>query len=249
MVTWKSDSASSRNASKGSSVRSSSSISSTGAPALLRRHRLEQRPADQELLGEQLLGQRLAVGGAHGLGGADRHHLRREVPLVDRRGAVEPFVALQPDQPASQRLGQRLGDLGLADPGLALEEQRPPELQREEHHGRKAPPGDVARAPEQRLGRVDRGGQGAHCDLSSGRRHMAARSGGNQPRPSAPAVRITGAPSPPRVARSGGACRAGTTAPRGAQRPSTGARRTTPQRARRPLNPSRTARAGRICLR
>ena len=103
IVTWKSESASSRNASNGSSVRSSSSISRTGGPSGLRLHRLEQRPADQEALGEELLGQRVPVGLALRLGGADRHHLRRKVPLVDRARRVEPLVALQPDQPPPER--------------------------------------------------------------------------------------------------------------------------------------------------
>ena len=117
--------------------------------ALLGLHRLEQRAADQEALREQLLGQRVAVGRALRLGGADRHHLRREVPLVDRARRVEALVALQPDQPAAERLAERLGDLGLADPGLALEEQRPAELQRQEDDGRKAAAGDVAGAGQQ----------------------------------------------------------------------------------------------------
>ena len=52
MVTWKSESTSSRNASNSSSARSTSSISSTGERVL--RDRLQQRPLEQERLGEDL---------------------------------------------------------------------------------------------------------------------------------------------------------------------------------------------------
>ena len=128
MVTWKSASTSSRNASNASSVRSSSSISSTGAPAGVGLERLQQRPLDQEALGEHVVLEPLAVVLAFGLGDADRDHLRGVVPLVDRGGDVEALVALQPDQPAAERRGQHLGDLGLADAGLAFEEQRPAHL-------------------------------------------------------------------------------------------------------------------------
>ena len=165
IVTWKSESASSRNASNGSSVRSSSSMSRTGGPAVLRLHRLEQRPADEVALGEELLGERVPVGRALRLGGADRHHLRRKVPLVDGAGGVEALVALQADEAAAEGLGQRLGDLGLADPGLAFEEERPSELQRQEDDGGEPAAGDVAGAGEQRLRVVDAGRQCCHVPL------------------------------------------------------------------------------------
>ena len=54
-----------------------------------------------------------------------------------------------------QGLGQDLADLGLADAGLALEEQRPPELEREIERGRERPVGDVVAARQKRLGVVD----------------------------------------------------------------------------------------------
>jgi hypothetical protein len=61
IVTWKSDSASSRKASNGSSVRSTSSISRTGGPPSCGSHRLQQRAADQVVVGEKLRLQRGAV--------------------------------------------------------------------------------------------------------------------------------------------------------------------------------------------
>ena len=64
----------------------------------------------------------LAVVIAFGFGDADGDHLRRVVPLVDRGRDVQTLVALQPDQAPAERRGQHLGDLGLADAGLAFEE-------------------------------------------------------------------------------------------------------------------------------
>ncbi len=54
------------------------------------------------------------------------------VPLVDGLGGVDAFVALQPQQLAARPAGEDFGDLGLADTGLALEQQRAAEPQREE---------------------------------------------------------------------------------------------------------------------
>jgi hypothetical protein len=90
IVTWKSLSASSRNASNGSSVRSSSSISSTGAPATSRAHRLQQRAFDQVAVGNSSGSASRSAPPAHRLGGADRDHLRGEVPFVDREAASSP---------------------------------------------------------------------------------------------------------------------------------------------------------------
>ena len=73
----------------------------------------------------------------------DLEHLARVVPLVDRGVDVEAFVALEPDQPRAEARREHLGELGLADAGLALEEQRAAELEREEHGGRDRAVGDV----------------------------------------------------------------------------------------------------------
>jgi hypothetical protein len=91
-----------------------------------RRHadRLQERPAQQEFLLENVallfLGRdRLA------LPDLDGEKLRLIVPLVDRCVGVQPFVALQADQRPAEHRGEGLGDLGLADAGLAFEHQRP----------------------------------------------------------------------------------------------------------------------------
>jgi hypothetical protein len=142
-------------------VRSSSSISRTGAPVSLGLQRLQQRPADEEARGVDVVGQPLAVVHALGFGQPDLDHLARVVPFVDGGGDVEALVALQADELAAERLRQHLGDLGLADAGLALEEQRPAHAQAEEDDGGERPVGDVAGAGEKPGGFVDGGGEGA----------------------------------------------------------------------------------------
>ncbi len=82
---------------------------------------------------------------AFGLGDADRDHLRGVIPFVDRGGDVETLVALQADETAAERRRQHLGDLGLADAGLAFEENRPAHLEREEEHGAERAVGEIFR--------------------------------------------------------------------------------------------------------
>ena len=82
----------------------------------------------------------------------DLEHLARVVPLVDGRVDVEALVALEPDQPGAERRGQDLGQLGLADAGLALEEERPTELEGQEDGGRQRPVGDVVAGSGSRPG-------------------------------------------------------------------------------------------------
>ena len=50
--------------------------------------------------------------------------LLRILPLVERLGLVEPLVALQANELGRERRGQRLGELGLADAGRPLDEDR-----------------------------------------------------------------------------------------------------------------------------
>ena len=73
---------------------------------------------------------------AGGLEGAQVQDLAREVPVVERLGGVDALVALQPDQRQVERLGDRLGQRGLAGAGLALEQQRPLHPQRQERDRR-----------------------------------------------------------------------------------------------------------------
>ena len=63
-------------------------------------------------------------------------HLARIVPLVERRHRVEPFVALQPDQPRAEHVGEHLGALGLADAGRPFDEQRLLEREHDLQRGR-----------------------------------------------------------------------------------------------------------------
>ena len=97
--------------------------------------RLEQRPLEQELFAEDL---RFALfeRGAPGLAQARAQHLARVVPLVQRRHRVEAFVALQPNQPRAQHLGEDLGALGLADAGRAFDQQRLLEREHDLQRGR-----------------------------------------------------------------------------------------------------------------
>ena len=97
--------------------------------------RLEQRPLEQELFAEDLRFP-LLERGALGLAQARAQHLPRVVPLVERRHRVEPFVALQPNQPRAQHLGEDLGALGLADAGGTFNQQRLLEREHDLQRGR-----------------------------------------------------------------------------------------------------------------
>ena len=116
--------------------------------ALLQRG--QHRPGEQEPLVVQALLGLLDVGrrAAGRLERAQVQDLAREVPVVERLGGVDALVALQPDQRQVERLGDRLGQRGLAGAGLALEQQRPLHPQREEGDGRQRVVAQVARVAE-----------------------------------------------------------------------------------------------------
>ena len=103
-----------------------------------------------------------AVALAFGFREPDGDHLRAVVPLVDGGRNIEALVALQPDQPAPERRRQHLGDFGLADAGLALDEQRPPHAQREIKHRRQRAVGDVVGLGQQIERGIDGGRQRRH---------------------------------------------------------------------------------------
>ncbi len=76
----------------------------------------------------------------------DGEQLALVVPFVHRRVGVQALVALQPDQARVAHRGQHLGHLGLADAGVALEQQRPFEILHQQQGGHQAGFGDVAGA-------------------------------------------------------------------------------------------------------
>ena len=90
---------------------------------------------------------------AAGLGGAQVQELAGVVPVVDGLAGVDALVALQADQLAAGPPAEHLGDLGLADAGLALEQQRSLQRQRQEDAGGQPVVGQVAVRAE-RLGDV-----------------------------------------------------------------------------------------------
>ena len=108
----------------------------------------------------------LVVGLAACLAQPDLEHLARVVPLVDRGRDVEALVALEPDEPAAEHRREDLGDLGLADARLALEQDRPAELEAQEDDGRERPVGDVVMLRHGGLQAVD--GCGSDAGRSSG---------------------------------------------------------------------------------
>ena len=70
---------------------------------------------------------------------------------------VESLVALEPNQRGVEEHGQHLGHLCLAHPGLALEEERPAQLQPQMDGNGQAPVGDVFARVEGLLDCVDVG--------------------------------------------------------------------------------------------
>ena len=64
---------------------------------------------------------------------------------------VDALVALEPDQPRARHSGQRLRHLGLAHPGLALQQQRLLERGREVDGSGEAPVGEIALARQSLL--------------------------------------------------------------------------------------------------
>src|SRR5215469_1502219 len=95
---------------------------------IARPDRREQRPFQQELRTKKLV-DRLLVGRLALRQRPDLQHLPGVVPLVQRLIGVNAFVALKADQRPSVDGSKHLGDLGLADPYLALEQHGPTQRQ------------------------------------------------------------------------------------------------------------------------
>ena len=91
--------------------------------------RPQQRAAHEEPLRVQLVLHHLP---AARLDRPQVQELAGVVPLVDGLRRVDALVALQPDQLAAGPAREHLGHLGLADPGLTLEQERPLQRERQE---------------------------------------------------------------------------------------------------------------------
>ena len=121
----------------------------------------EERAPDEEILGEDVAGEAGVAVGLRSivpppLRRPDMDHLLRVVPFVCGRRQIQPLVALQPNQRSSQPCGQRLRDLGLTHPGLALKQQRAPQLQRQKERRAEPDISHIALVPQQRDCVVDR---------------------------------------------------------------------------------------------
>ena len=123
---------------------------------------LQERPLHQIAFREQIALERVAVHCSAGLGKPDGHHLPGIVPLVDGRGDIEAFVALQADEAASERSREHFRDLRLADAGFSFEKERASELQREKEHRRERAVGDIAGALQKSQCAVDGTGLVGH---------------------------------------------------------------------------------------
>ena len=137
-------------------------MSSTGAGSPARPlERGEQRAPDEEPLVVELAleGGDASVGGLTGrLGGAEVQELAGVVPFVERLGGVDAVVALEPHERPARPGRHGAGHLGLADPGVALEQQRPAEAEREEDRRGQALVGEVALPGQAGYDVLDAGG-------------------------------------------------------------------------------------------
>ena len=151
---WKSDRTSSSIASNSWSVLSISSIRSTtgsGVEIAVRSGRAIRKSS------EKMSSCTSCHAGARRLG-LDPQQLLAVVPLVQRLGLVEALVALQAHEPALRPARQRLRELGLADPGRALDQHGLAELVGQERDERGGLVGQVARAGQAVAHLLERGG-------------------------------------------------------------------------------------------
>ncbi|MNL57053.1 hypothetical protein D3C87_1805880 [compost metagenome] len=85
--------------------------------------------------------------------------MRRVVPLVDGGGDIQPLVTLKADQGAIKGAGQHLGNLGLADTGLAFEKERALHPERQKQHRRQRLAGEIILCLQHRHRFIDGLGQ------------------------------------------------------------------------------------------
>src|SRR4030095_4325984 len=85
------------------------------------------------------------------------------LPLVQGLALVEPFIALQSDEPTVGDLRQCLRELRLAYARGSFDEDRSAHACGKEHDGRDAPVGDVAGILEMLLDVLDRLEHGGSC--------------------------------------------------------------------------------------
>ena len=128
-------------------------------------HAGQDRPVHQVGLGVQIgLGQTVSASFRQ----PDAQQLALIVPVVQRLGSGEALIALQPDQRCIQHCGKGFRGHGLADAGLALEQQGPIQLGGKIERRRRA---DVEQIPvlieaSDDVIDVDE----CHCDTSESRR-------------------------------------------------------------------------------
>ena len=158
MVTWKSESTSSSSPSTSTSVLSTSSTSSTVGSS----RRIAVSSGRVSRNSSVKMSSWVSSHDSWPPLRLDAQQLLLVVPLVERAGLVETLVALQPDQLGARRPRHRLGQLGLADPGRTLDQQRLLQRTGEVRRRRGGRVGEVARRlqPGRRLAR--RGEPGAH---------------------------------------------------------------------------------------
>jgi len=133
-----------------------------GEDRLEQRARREEAEREERVLLPRDLGDRVRQRGGVGEQLADplAQELRVEellgvLPLVEGLALVQALVALEPDQRAARDVGQRLGQLRLADARRALDEHRPAHARRQVHDRGHPAARDVPRVPEPLLDLLD----------------------------------------------------------------------------------------------
>lgn len=106
----------------------------------------------------------------------DGQQLACVIPFVGGGCDIQPVIALQADELGAECARQYPRQLGLAGPGLALDEQRTPEAQRQKDTGGELGARDIVLREQQRAGRLD-GGRPAQpsacCTATRARRGMS----------------------------------------------------------------------------